>query len=71
MAHKKDIDEETELEVYEPALKFHERMAKRRENFRTRKERVDDTVENAEHKKLNVSVQGAMRVSRRSILTPF
>mmetsp|Transcript_11989 Transcript_11989/g.23859 ORF Transcript_11989/g.23859 Transcript_11989/m.23859 type:complete len:230 (-) Transcript_11989:101-790(-) len=54
LAHKSDVDEETTLEVYEPALRFHERMAKRRENFRTRKERVDETVENAEHKKLNI-----------------
>ena len=54
LAHRKDTDNDTVIEPYEPALKFHERMAKRREKFRTRKERVAETVENAEHNKLNI-----------------
>ncbi|GMI08921.1 hypothetical protein TrVE_jg11403 [Triparma verrucosa] len=43
-----------EIEPYLPAIKFHERMAKRRENFRTRKEIVADIVENAEHNDLKM-----------------
>lgn len=43
-----------EIDPYVPAIKFHERMAKRRENFRTRKEIVADIVENAEHNELKM-----------------
>ena len=48
-----------EIEPYQPALDFHERMAGRREKFARKKEEVADLVANAGHNRFDLS--GAMK----------
>jgi len=54
MFAKKEVQNDLTLNPYVPAIKFHERMSKRREKFKRKKEEVADNVMNAEHNKFSL-----------------
>ena len=47
-------EEEMKIDPYMPAVKFHERMSRRREKFQRKKEEVAEIVNNAEHNKFSL-----------------
>jgi len=46
--------QESNIEPYQPALKFRARMDKRYDKFKRRKEEINELIENAEHNKIEL-----------------